>query len=149
MEFTGKIFTCDEPTDNHRTYSRELVEEMIEKVQPLIDAGALYGQADQGQSLSVETAEVSHRVTSIEIDDSGNVLTTVKVLETPQGDIIKALLEQGVKMDLRTRGSGNVDLDTGMISDYELSAIDFVPNQEPSDVDLPEAIVLDQEPSES
>jgi hypothetical protein len=42
------------------------------------------------------------------------------------GDLIKTLLQSGVKLGVSSRGSGNVDDRTGHVSDFEIVTIDVV-----------------------
>jgi hypothetical protein len=42
------------------------------------------------------------------------------------GDLIKTLVQNGVKLGVSSRGSGNVDDRTGHVSDFEIVTIDVV-----------------------
>ena len=42
------------------------------------------------------------------------------------GNLIKTLLQSGVKLGVSSRGSGNVDDRTGHVSDFEIVTIDVV-----------------------
>ncbi len=42
------------------------------------------------------------------------------------GELIKTLLQSGVKLGVSSRGSGNVDDRTGHVSDFEIVTIDVV-----------------------
>jgi ABC-type phosphate transport system ATPase subunit len=50
----------------------------------------------------------------------------LKILPTPMGNLIKTLLQSGVKLGVSSRGSGNVDDRTGHVSDFEIVTIDVV-----------------------
>jgi hypothetical protein len=50
----------------------------------------------------------------------------LRVLPTPMGELIKTLLQSGVKLGVSSRGSGNVDDRTGHVSDFEIVTIDVV-----------------------
>jgi ABC-type phosphate transport system ATPase subunit len=50
----------------------------------------------------------------------------LKILPTPMGELVKALLTSGVKLGVSSRGSGNVDDRTGHVSDFEIVTIDVV-----------------------
>jgi len=50
----------------------------------------------------------------------------LKILPTPMGELIKTLLQSGVRLGVSSRGSGNVDDRTGHVSDFEIVTIDVV-----------------------
>jgi hypothetical protein len=49
----------------------------------------------------------------------------LKILPTPHGQIIRTFVENGVKLGVSSRGSGNVD-DRGNVSDFEIVTVDIV-----------------------
>lgn len=51
----------------------------------------------------------------------------LKLLPTPMGNICKTLLENGVKLGVSSRGSGNVT-EAGNVSDFEIQTVDIVAN---------------------
>jgi hypothetical protein len=51
----------------------------------------------------------------------------LKLLPTPMGNICKTLLDNGVKLGVSSRGSGNVT-DSGNVSDFEIQTVDIVAN---------------------
>jgi hypothetical protein len=59
--------------------------------------------------------------------DGGNGLGKLKILPTPMGNIVKTLLESGVKLGVSSRGSGNVN-ESGEVKDFEIVTVDIVAN---------------------
>ena len=51
----------------------------------------------------------------------------LKLLPIPMGNICKTLLENGVKLGVSSRGSGNVT-ESGNVSDFEIQTVDIVAN---------------------
>jgi hypothetical protein len=49
-----------------------------------------------------------------------------KILPTPMGNLIRTMLEAGVKLGVSSRGSGNVDDMSGKVSDFEIITVDIV-----------------------
>jgi hypothetical protein len=59
--------------------------------------------------------------------DGPNGYGKLKVLPTPMGQLVKTMLESGVKLGVSSRGSGNVMEDgSGQVSDYEIITVDVV-----------------------
>ena len=49
----------------------------------------------------------------------------LKILPTPMGQLVKTMLESGVKLGVSSRGSGDVDTD-GRVKDFEIITVDVV-----------------------
>jgi hypothetical protein len=50
----------------------------------------------------------------------------LKILPTPMGQLVKTMLDSGVKLGVSSRGSGNVDDRSGQVSDFEIITVDVV-----------------------
>ena len=59
--------------------------------------------------------------------DGQDGLGRLKLLPTPMGNICKTLIDNGVKLGVSSRGSGNVN-DSGKVSDFEIQTVDIVAN---------------------
>jgi hypothetical protein len=58
--------------------------------------------------------------------DGPNGFGKLKILPTPMGQLIKTMLESGVKLGVSSRGSGNVNEADGQVSDFEIVTVDVV-----------------------
>ncbi len=59
--------------------------------------------------------------------DGPNGFGKLKILPTPMGQLIRTMLESGVKLGVSSRGSGNVQEDgSGQVSDFEIVTVDIV-----------------------
>jgi hypothetical protein len=59
--------------------------------------------------------------------DGPNGYGKLKILPTPMGQLIKTMLESGVKLGVSSRGSGNVSSDgSNEVSDFEIITVDMV-----------------------
>ena len=126
------------PTRNNRLYPRELWLKIItsDEVQEMLDTRTFYGEGDHPfdweQRLETHIPNVAINVRSLWIDDtSGCVMGVVDVLDTPNGRIIKTLVEYGSKVGISSRGSGSVrDVDgvpTVDVDTYQFITFDIVP----------------------
>jgi hypothetical protein len=50
----------------------------------------------------------------------------LKVLPTPMGKLVEAMITSGVKLGVSSRGSGNVNEGSGHVSDFEIITVDIV-----------------------
>jgi hypothetical protein len=58
--------------------------------------------------------------------DGPNGFGKLKLLPTPMGQLVKTMLESGVKLGVSSRGSGNVNDMDGKVSDFEIVTVDVV-----------------------
>ena len=63
-------------------------------------------------------------ITDMWMDDT-NGMGKLKIIPTPMGNLIRTLIESGVKLGVSSRGVGNVD-DRGEVSGFEIITVDVV-----------------------
>lgn len=112
---------------NQRVYPVNEIGRAVKSIKERINSGySVLGEADHPDDLQVNLDRVSHMITDIYMD-GGNGLGKLKILPTPMGNIVKTLLESGVKLGVSSRGSGNVN-ESGEVKDFEIVTVDIVAN---------------------
>ena len=97
------------PNQNGRNYPISEIAKATKSIKERLDKGySVLGEADHPDDLQVNLDRVSHMITDVFMDGS-NGMGKMKILPTPMGNIIKTLLESGVKLGVSSRGSGNVN----------------------------------------
>jgi hypothetical protein len=87
---------------------------------------SVMGEVDHPQDLKINLDRVSHIITEMWMDGP-NGYGKLKILPTPMGQLVKTMLESGVKLGVSSRGSGNVKEDgTGQVSEFEIVTVDIV-----------------------
>jgi len=110
---------------NERIYPVNEISNAVSTVMEQIQQdGGVIGECDHPEELTVNLDRVSHMITEMTMDGSNGV-GKLKILPTPCGNIVKTLIESGVKLGVSSRGSGNVD-DNGYVSEFEIVTIDVV-----------------------
>lgn len=110
---------------NERIYPvNEISNAVMTVMEQIKKDGGVIGECDHPEELTVNLDRVSHMITEMSMDGSNGV-GKLKILPTPCGNIVKTLIENGVKLGVSSRGSGNVD-DNGYVSDFEIVTIDVV-----------------------
>jgi len=111
---------------NERVYPVSEIETAVETLNKQITEGySVLGEVDHPDDLKINLDRVSHMITSMWMDGP-NGFGKLKILPTPMGQLVKTMLESGVKLGVSSRGSGNVnDLD-GRVSDFEIITVDIV-----------------------
>jgi hypothetical protein len=111
---------------NERVYPVSEIESAVGTLNEQITSGySVLGEVDHPDDLKINLDRVSHMITSMWMDGA-NGFGKLKILPTPMGQLVKTMLESGVKLGVSSRGSGNVnDLD-GRVSDFEIVTVDIV-----------------------
>ena len=132
MMLTGKLQEADVQNGNGRVYPHSVMEREVKKYKALVDDRRALGELDHPDSSIINLVNVSHMVTEVWMDGP-SVMGKIKVLETPSGQILKALVESGVKTGISSRGMGSVKEQMGKTiveDDFQLICFDIV--SEPS-----------------
>lgn len=128
LKMKGLFIQGDVKNHNGRIYPSYEIKKAVQTIQMLIkDDKPPLGECDHPSGLNINLDRVSHVITHIDMEGP-NGIGTLKILPTPLGNIIKTLIESGVKLGVSSRGSGNVDEATGKVSDFEIITVDIVAN---------------------
>lgn len=110
---------------NGRVYPVREIEKAVNEINTIITRGdSVLGECDHPEKLTINIDRVSHMITKMWMDGNAGI-GKLKILPTPHGNIIRTLIESGVKLGVSSRGSGDVD-DQGMVSDFEIVTVDIV-----------------------
>tara|TARA_B100000424_G_C22940054_1_gene500262 strand:+ start:309 stop:935 length:627 start_codon:yes stop_codon:yes gene_type:complete len=112
---------------NQRVYPVEEIGRAVTTLNEQINGGySVLGEVDHPEGLNINLDRVSHMITEMWMDGP-NGYGKLKVLPTPMGSLVKTMLENGVKLGVSSRGSGNVNEDgSGQVSDFEIITVDVV-----------------------
>lgn len=111
---------------NERIYPVAEIENAVETLNKQIHEGySVLGEVDHPDDLKINLDRVSHMITSMWMDGA-NGFGKLKILPTPMGQLVRTMLESGVKLGVSSRGSGNVNDSDGKVSDFEIITVDIV-----------------------
>lgn len=111
---------------NERVYPVSEIETAVDTLNKQIQEGySVLGEVDHPDDLKINLDRVSHMITSMWMDGA-NGFGKLKILPTPMGQLVKTMLESGVKLGVSSRGSGNVNDMDGKVSDFEIITVDIV-----------------------
>lgn len=111
---------------NGRVYPVNEIERAVKTLNDQIQNGySVLGEIDHPDDLKVNLDRVSHMITQMWMEGP-NGYGKMKVLPTPMGNLIRTMLESGVKLGVSSRGSGNVSDVNGQVSDFEIITVDIV-----------------------
>ena len=135
----GVFAQADSKNRNGRVYPKAIMESAVNKyVTEQVKTGRAVGELNHPEGPTVNLDKVSHRITDLRMEGN-KVVGKASILDTPNGQIVKGLLEGGVRLGVSTRGMGSLENRNGINyvkEDFMLSTVDIV--QDPS---APQAFV--------
>jgi len=112
---------------NQRVYPVQEIAKATKTLNDQISSGySVLGEVDHPDDLKINLDRVSHMITEMWMDGP-NGYGKMKILPTPMGQLVKTMLESGVKLGVSSRGSGNMnEYGSGEVSDFEIITVDVV-----------------------
>lgn len=112
---------------NQRVYPVSEISHAVKTLNEQIENGySVCGEADHPDDLKINLDRISHIIISMWMDGP-NGYGKFKILPTPMGQLVRTMLENGVKLGVSSRGSGNVKGDgSGEVTDFEIITVDIV-----------------------
>ena len=129
----GIFAQAEQKNRNGRIYPKAILENAVSKYdKEQVRTQRAVGELNHPAGPIINLDKVSHRIT--ELKWNGNdVMGKALILDTPNGKIVKGLLDGGVKLGVSTRGMGTLEQKNGVNmvgSDFVLNTVDIV--QDPS-----------------
>jgi hypothetical protein len=129
----GIFMMADSKNRNGRIYESKILQPAVEKyIEEQVKTGRAVGELNHPEGPTINLDKVSHLITDLRFEGN-NVIGKAKILETPMGQIVKGLLEGGVKLGVSSRGMGSLETRNGVNyvkNDFHLATVDIV--QDPS-----------------
>jgi len=129
----GVFAQADQKNRNGRIYPKVIMEKAVGKyVTEQVKTGRAVGELNHPEGPTVNLDKVSHRITDLKFEGN-DVVGRASILDTPNGKIVKGLLDGGVRLGVSTRGMGSLESRNGVMvvkDDYILNTVDIV--QDPS-----------------
>lgn len=127
-KFRGKFQEAEAKNKNNRIYPYSILDENVKKLSPIIKARGLVGELDHPTDSVIHFEKASHIVTNVWWEGN-NLMGEGEILNTPAGRILKALLNDGVRVGISSRGVGNGREENGTFiigESYKLITFDAV-----------------------
>lgn len=110
---------------NQRVYPVNEISRAVTTLNEQIAEGySPLGEVDHPEGLNINLDRVCLMIESMWMDGP-NGYGKLKILPTPMGQLVKTMLESGVKLGVSSRGSGDVDA-SGNVNGFEIITVDVV-----------------------
>ena len=129
----GIFAQAEQKNRNGRIYPKMVMGRAVDKyVTEQVKKGRAVGELNHPDGPTVNLDKVSHKIEAL--DWKGNdIVGKARILDTPNGQIVKGLLDGGVQLGVSTRGMGSLDRRGDAMyvkDDFILNTVDIV--QDPS-----------------
>ena len=129
----GVFMSAEQKNRNGRIYPKQVLGKAVDAYNTTqVVPGRAVGELNHPEGPTVNLDKVSHKINSL--DWQGNdVVGKATILATPMGEVVKGLLDGGVKLGVSTRGMGSLQRSNDAMivkDDFILNAVDIV--QDPS-----------------
>ena len=140
MKIRGIFMQADMKNRNGRVYPMGVLQKEVTRYnKEFVAEGRAFGELGHPEGPTVNLDRVSHMITKLEADGK-NFIGEAKLLSTPMGEIAKALIKDGGKLGVSSRGMGSIESRSGAnyVKDdfYLATAADIV-----ADPSAPQAFV--------
>jgi hypothetical protein len=126
---------------NGRMYPQEMLAKEIDRyIKEYVEKKRAFGELGHPEGPTINLDRVSHMITELR-SDGNNFYGKAKILNTPNGNIVKALIDEGARLGVSSRGMGSIRTegrDIQVVQDdfYLATAADIV-----ADPSAPDAFV--------
>ncbi len=113
MKIKGIFMQADIKNRNGRVYPMAVLQKEVDRYnKEFVAEGRAFGELGHPDGPTVNLDRVSHMVTKLEADGK-NFIGEAKLLSTPMGEIAKALIKDGGKLGVSSRGMGSLESRNG------------------------------------
>ena len=136
----GIFMQSDIQNQNGRVYPFSILQKEVKNYNnKFVKESRALGELGHPSGPTINLDRVSHIITEL-YEDGKNFIGKAKIMNTPNGKIVKNLIESGVRLGVSSRGLGSVKSNKSGVNevqkDFVLSTVDIV-----SDPSAPEAFV--------
>ena len=136
----GIFLQSDIQNQNGRVYPYNVLKKQVGSFnERFVKQDRALGELGHPDGPTINLDRVSHVITEL-YEDGKNFIGKAKIIDTPNGKIVKNLLESGVRLGVSSRGLGSVKTNKSGVNevqdDFVLSTVDIV-----SDPSAPDAFV--------
>ena len=136
----GVFMQAEVKNRNGRVYPKAIMANEVKRYKAeFIDKSRAFGELGHPEGPTINLDKVSHMITSLK-EDGNNFVGRAKILSTPNGQIVRNLINDGAKLGVSSRGLGSLEQRGGaqyVKDDFQLAtAADIV-----ADPSAPEAFV--------
>ena len=140
MHINGVFMMGETKNRNGRVYPHDILMNEVKRYNTeYVDKNRAFGELGHPEGPTINLERVSHMIKELK-PDGNNIIGKAKIMDTPYGNIVKNLIDEGAKLGVSSRGMGSLEErgGTNYVKDdfYLATAADIV-----ADPSAPDAFV--------
>lgn len=112
--FQGIFSVADEVNKNGRIYEYNILNENVKRLKPIMESRGLIGEMDHPETSVISYGNASHLITKLWWEDK-KLMGEGEILPTPNGLILKKLIEANVRIGISSRSVGTGTTENGIM----------------------------------
>ena len=108
FKIRGIFMQAEQQNRNKRTYPLKVLENEVKRYnKEYVSKNRAFGELGHPDGPTVNLDRVSHMITEL-VEDGKNFIGRAKILDTPNGQIVKSLIDEGARLGVSSRGMGTL-----------------------------------------
>ena len=109
MKIQGVFMQAETKNRNGRVYPLDVLQKEVTRYsKELVEKKRAFGELGHPEGPTVNLDRVSHLIEEL-VPEGNNIIGKAKILDTPNGKIVKELLNAGAKLGVSSRGMGTLE----------------------------------------
>ena len=109
MKIKGVFMQAETKNRNGRVYPLDVLQKEVARYnKELVESKRAFGELGHPDGPTVNLDRVSHMIEEL-VPEGNNIIGKAKILDTPNGKIVKELLNAGAKLGVSSRGMGTLE----------------------------------------
>lgn len=120
----GIFMQAEQKNRNGRFYPGEVLANEVRRYnEEYVEKKRAFGELGHPDGPTINLERASHMIVGLKEDGNNNFIGKAKVLDTPMGNIVKNLIDEGAQLGVSSRGMGS--LKPAKNEDYQVVQDDF------------------------
>lgn len=108
MHINGVFMMGETKNRNGRIYPHNILMKEVDRYnKEYVDKNRAFGELGHPEGPTINLERVSHMIKELK-PDGNNVIGKAKIMDTPYGNIVKNLIDEGAKLGVSSRGMGSI-----------------------------------------
>ena len=109
MYINGVFMMSETKNRNGRIYSKPILFNEVSRYRnEYVDKNRAFGELGHPEGPTINLERVSHMIKELK-EEGNNIVGKAKIMDTPYGNIVKNLINEGAKLGVSSRGMGSLE----------------------------------------
>lgn len=115
----GTFMVANQGNKNKRIYKADILEREVQRYnKEYIKESRAFGELGHPQGPTINLERVSHLITNL-VREGDNFIGKAKIMDTPYGNIVKNLMQEGATLGVSSRGMGSLKMNNEGLNEVQ------------------------------